>query len=486
MSLDLDFLKLAFENGLDAVGAIDDDWVVRYWNAPLEALSGVSAARALGTRLDDAFPKLRGSEAQRVLQHALAGDGAAGSAPFFAAADRKEAHDQVWFATPLCLRGHVEGAAFVSRGFIGRGQIREQMTEAEQRFRAMADGSPVLLWMAGRDARCDFFNATWLAFSGRTLDEEFGFGWASGVHPEDLERCMNTYMAAFSERRPFEMEYRLRRHDGQYRWLLDRGAPRWTPSGDFAGFIGSCVDITDRIAAEHATQKLAAELRRSNEYMEKLLYATSHDLREPMRMVATYVEMLERHLVSTADAEAKRYMDFAREGASRMRRMVDDLLSFASIRRAEPRMESVSLPALIHAMLAELAPAIAEAKADIIVDEMPTVRGDPVLLRSVFSNLLGNALKFRGDAPARVHFRAARKPGEHVLCVADSGIGFQQEHAERAFEMFQRLHSRERYPGSGIGLALVKDIVERHGGRIWAEAAPNTGACFYVALPEVP
>lgn len=485
MSLDLAFLKLSFENGLDAVGAIDDDWVVRYWNAPLEVLSGISAARAVGTRLDDSFPKLRNSDAQRVLQRALAGDGTPGSAPFFAAADRKEAYDQIWFASPLCRAGHVEGAAFVSRGVIGRGQIREQMTEAEQRFRAMADGSPVLLWMAGRDARCDFFNATWLSFSGRTLDEEFGFGWASGVHPEDLERCMNTYMAAFSERQPFEMEYRLRRHDGQYRWLLDRGTPRWTPSGDFAGFIGSCVDITDRISAEHATQKLAVELRRSNEYMEKLLYATSHDLREPMRMVATYVEMLERHLTSALDAEAKRYMDFAREGAARMRRMVDDLLSFASIRRAEPRMESVDLRALMRSMIDELAPAIAEAKADVVVDELPTVRGDPALLRSLFANLLSNALKFRGEAPVKIHVRAARNPSEHVLCVADNGIGFHQEHAERAFEMFQRLHSRERYPGSGIGLALAKDIVDRHGGRIWVESAPQAGANFYVSLPQV-
>jgi PAS domain S-box-containing protein len=435
--------------------------------------------------LHDLFPRLRDSESSGVLQRGLSGSGAGGAAPFFAAVDRRQAYDQVWFVAPLCRDGRVEGAAFVSRGIVGRGQIREQMTEAEQRFRAMADGSPVLLWMAGRDARCDFFNATWLAFSGRPLEQELGVGWATGVHAEDLERCMNTYFSAFNERRSFEMEYRLLRHDGQYRWLLDRGSPRWTPSGEFAGFIGSCVDITDRIEAEHATRKLAVELRRSNEYMEKLLYASSHDLREPMRMVAIYVEMLERHLAGALDDEAKRYMSFAREGAVRMRRMVDDLLSFASLRRAEPRMERVSLSDLMRSMLQDLGPAIVDARAEVVVDELPTVRGDPALLQSLFSNLLNNALKFRGDEPARVHVRAVRKAGEHVLCVADKGIGFEQELADRAFEMFQRLHPRDRYPGSGIGLALAKDIAERHGGRIWAESAPRAGACFYVSLPEV-
>ncbi|HEY8945899.1 MAG TPA: PAS domain S-box protein, partial [Polyangiaceae bacterium] len=161
-------------------------------------------------------------------------------------------------------------------------------SSVEERFRLMADCSPVLLWMAGTDARCTFFNQTWLNFRGRTLDEEYGYRWAEGVHPEDFERCMNVYTASFSARRAFEMEYRLQRADGEYRWVLDRGAPRFELDGAFAGFIGSCVDITEIKAAREVAEKSARAVARANEQTERFLFATSHDLREPVRMVATY------------------------------------------------------------------------------------------------------------------------------------------------------------------------------------------------------
>src|SRR5262249_47734601 len=150
----------------------------------------------------------------------------------------------------------------------------ERMKESEQRFEHMADAAPVLLWMSRTDGLCTFFNQTWLEFTGRTLKEEWGVGWAESVHFEDFQRCIDSYFAAFNAREPFEMEYRLRRRDGEYRWILDRGRPRYTPDGTFAGYIGSCVDITER-------KELERELRSAVRARDEFLSVASHELRTP-------------------------------------------------------------------------------------------------------------------------------------------------------------------------------------------------------------
>jgi PAS domain S-box-containing protein len=303
--LDLAFVERAYDNRLDPVAAFSDDLRLRYWNPPMETLSAVPRERAVGAGLFDLFPNERDGRAAKLVRAALSGDGVFSEPPFFAARDPARAHEYEWMVAPLLHQGNVNGGVLVARSSLARGGIEHRLAETEQRFRAMADSSPVLLWMSGRDALCNFFNSTWLAFSGRTLDQELGVGWSEGIYPEDFERCMTTYTRAFSAREAFEMEYRLRRHDGEYRWILDRGAPRFTPAGEFAGFIGSCVDITDRIRAEQETRELAEDLQRANSYMEQLLYATSHDLREPIRMVLAFLERLDQRLGEGLDREAR-------------------------------------------------------------------------------------------------------------------------------------------------------------------------------------
>ena len=153
----------------------------------------------------------------------------------------------------------------------------------------MADVAPVLLWMSDTDGLCTFFNQTWLSFTGRTLEEEWGVGWAEGVHFEDFQRCMDTYIEAFSQRRVFEMEYRLRRRDGEYRWILDRGTPRYTPDGTFAGYIGSCIDITERKALED-------ELREAVQARDEFLSIASHELKTPLTALQLQIDSLDRQL----------------------------------------------------------------------------------------------------------------------------------------------------------------------------------------------
>lgn len=357
---------------------------------------------------------------------------------------------------------------------------------AEAQFRLMADSSPVLLWMAGTDARCYFFNQTWLAFRGRNLEEEVGYGWAEGIHPEDFEQCMNTYTAEFSARRSFEMEYRLQRADGAYRWILDRGAPRFEPDGSFAGYIGSCVDITEIKEARERAERDALAIARVNQQIERFLFATSHDLREPVRMVASYTQLLEEESRAALSQRGLEFLGFVREGASRLRHMVEGLNDFLSVRRTALDRRSVSLNEVLELALADVRLALNESHANIERHGLElSVPLDARLFARVFQNLLMNAIRYAGDAPPRVVVEAQAQSDSVLLSVADSGIGFAQEHATRIFEMFQRLLPRDQ-AGSGVGLAVCREIVELHGGKIRASSERGKGAVFQITLPLAP
>ena len=482
---DLEFVQRDLDNGLDAVAVYGDGLRIRYWNQAMVALSGVERARALRSTLGELFPAMVGSADEAILVSALEGSYGSGHRPFFGARDPAQANDHEWYVLPLLRDGVGGTAVLTARSQLVRGSLREQMAETDQRFVAMADSSPVLLWMAGRDSLCTFFNETWLEFSGRTMDEELGFGWTEGVHPEDFEPCMRTYMEAFNARQPFEMEYRLRRNDGEYRWILDRGVPRTTPSGEFAGHIGSCIDITDRIEAENRTKALADDLARANLYLERLLYATSHDLREPIRSVHNFTELLGRHLEGQLDDTSNDYLARVLDGAVRMRGLVDGMLEFASLRNRPAEHEELDSAELMREICGDLSMAASEAGVQLRVGPLPRLRADRAQLDRAFRNLIENAIKYRSDDGPWVEITAERSGDEWVFCVADNGIGFEQKEADRIFEIFQRLHPRRLYPGFGIGLALVRDIVERHRGRVWVTSVPGQGSRFYAALPAM-
>lgn len=479
---DFEFVGRALDNGVDAVGAVSDDLVVRYWNPPLARVSGIAPHEALGQPLDVVAPRLRGDPLEDALHAALSGDSVIGPPPFLLVRDRAQAYAHEWFVHPLAHAGLVRGAAFVGRSTLGRAVASEQVAEAELRFRALADYSPVLLWMASTDSLCTFFNQTWLDFTGRTLEQEYGVGWLEGVHPVDLERCMTVYMTSFSKRQRFEMEYRLRRHDGEYRWLLDRGAPRQTPGGEFVGYVGSCVDITERKLAEDAARELAADLGRANKHMETLLYSASHDLNEPIRTVTLSTQRLVERLGTTIDDKSRALLGFVQEGATRMTGLVNGLLGLAKIRERVLEPQRVDLDALLAEVTTGFGDRVADG-ATLTVGALHPVRGDTVLLRSLFTNLLSNALKFhRPGHPPHVRVSATRQGTDVTVEVADDGIGFDARFAHKLFAMFGRLHSREDYAGSGVGLAIASDIIARHGGKIWAESTPGEGSRFFVTL----
>ena len=371
----------------------------------------------------------------------------------------------------------------------------EQLRESEERFRTMADCSPVMLWMAGTDALCNFFNKGWLDFSGRAMEEELYNGWAEAVHFEDFQACMHIYMDAFVARRPFRMEYRLRRGDGQFRWILDTGVPRFEPGGRFAGYIGSCIDITEIRDAHAALQRVnvdleqrvierTEELTRSNENLEQFSYVVSHDLQAPLRTISGFIGLLEKRYGAQLDAEGQEFLRYTVDGAQRMHRMIDDILQYARAGRRAPAAAPVQMDRALDAALKNLRAAIVESGARVERGALPAVSGDEVRMTQLWQNLIGNAIKFHGPQPPVLRVAAEARKDHWEFTVADNGIGIPREQGQRLFRLFQRLHEAEKYPGTGVGLALCKRIVESHGGRIWFESEPGQGATFHFTWPR--
>jgi PAS domain S-box-containing protein len=243
-------------------------------------------------------------------------------------------------------------------------------------------------------------------------------------------------------------------------------------------------DITERKRAEEALAQQAAELARSNAELEQFAYVASHDLQEPLRMIASYTQLLARRYRGKLDTDAEEFIGYAVEGVTRMQALINDLLTYSRVGTRGAEYSLVDAGAVLDRVLVSLGPTIEENDATVTHDELPTLCADAGQLGQLFQNLAANAVKFRGSEPPRVHVAARRGEGEWVFSVSDNGIGIAPEFRERIFVIFQRLHNRSEYAGTGIGLSICKKIVERHGGRIWLDSEPGQGTTFHFTFPD--
>lgn len=227
-----------------------------------------------------------------------------------------------------------------------------------------------------------------------------------------------------------------------------------------------------------------AELRRSNAELEQFAYVASHDLQEPLRMVESYTQLIARRYKGTLGPEANEFIGFIVGGVARMQRLINDLLEYSRVGTRGKPFQPADCEAVLATALANLEAAIREQRATVTHDPLPTVVGDGPQLTQLFQNLIGNAIKFHGQEPPRVHVSAQRDGEAWRVSVRDHGIGIEPQYFNRLFVIFHRLHSREEYPGTGIGLAICKKIAERHGGKIWLESSPGNGTTFYFTIPD--
>jgi light-regulated signal transduction histidine kinase (bacteriophytochrome) len=243
-------------------------------------------------------------------------------------------------------------------------------------------------------------------------------------------------------------------------------------------------DLLGRKQVEEALKAQTDNLARSNDELDRFACVASHDLQEPLRMVTRFTQLLSERYSGELDETARDYIHFAKDGATRMQEMVRNLLEYARVNSKDIELRPTDCRAVVSSVLQDLRAAIEESGALVEADPLPVVTADPVRLGQLFQNLIGNAIKFRGQAAPRVRISAADTRVDWLFSVRDNGIGIDPRQAGRVFEIYQRLHTNTEYPGAGIGLAICKKVVERHGGRIWVESQPGAGSTFFFTLPQ--
>ncbi|HTB57448.1 MAG TPA: PAS domain-containing protein [Polyangia bacterium] len=361
--------------------------------------------------------------------------------------------------------------------------------ETEAPFRLLADTAPVMVWRAGADLLCDFFNKPWLEFTGRSLEQELGNGWTEGVHPEDLQRCLETYLAAASARQRFTMEYRLRQADGEYRWILDNGVPSHSPDGTFSGYVGSCIDITalKNAAAEHVA---LARAEAAVEARDDFLGIVTHDIRGPLTAAtlgATSIDLLAPE--GAEGAPLRKAAGRILRACTRINSLVNDLLDGAAIQagRVSLGLQPVDAATLVDEAVEMFRPIAAEKSIALTSETLAQsqVRCDQNRIGQVFSNLISNALKFTAPGGAiRVQASPSERSGvdEIRFSVSDTGAGVPVDQIGRVFDRFFQGAARGS-AGAGLGLYIARGIVEAHGGRIWVDSQVGRGTTFSFALP---
>jgi PAS domain S-box-containing protein len=326
--------------------------------------------------------------------------------------------------------------------------------------------------------------ATILNLAGDDARNDTGQQFFLRVHPDDRTRFVQMLRGLTPAASTYTTEYRVVRHDGSIVVLEEMAQAAFDDAGNLERLVGVTSDITARKQAEEELRRAIEELKRSNKELEAFAYVASHDLQEPLRMVSSFMTLLQERYEPQLDARAREYIGFAVEGAQRMSSLIKDLLAYSRVERMGTPIQPTEANRALARALANLRGGIEEAGAAITQDNLPTVNADPTQLSQLFQNLIGNAVKFRyPDRPCQVHVAVRNEAGRWVFSVRDNGIGIDPRHYERIFMIFQRLHTRNKYPGTGIGLAICKKIVERHGGRIWVESKVGEGATFCFTLP---
>jgi PAS domain S-box-containing protein len=358
--------------------------------------------------------------------------------------------------------------------------IVENITErkrAEERYRFLAESIPQMVWTATPDGMLDYVNGQGTAYFGVPQEALLGAGWLERVHPAEKDRAMEQWKYSLETGAPYETSFRLKRGiDGSWRWHLVRALPLAGDNANITQWFGTCTDIEQQ-------RRIEEELRRTNRELEEFAYVASHDLQEPLRMVNIYTQLILKNLEGEKEKLAL-YSQFVQEGVKRMEALIQDLLAFSrTVHSEDPPIGTAELSASFSEALSVLKGRIEEVGAVIQASTLPAVRGDASQFTHVFQNVLSNALKYRKkDIPPEIQVSAKQDGDRWIISVQDNGIGFEPKYAERIFGLFKRLH-KDEYAGTGLGLAICKRIVERYGGRMWAESRLGSGATFYFSLP---
>ncbi len=439
----------------------------------------MSCPPPIAAQFDDAFRQVTQTQTMAVIEYTL------------------QLPDGEQFFEARCLPFLEDQYFVVVRNITERVQAALALQESEARYRQLFQSVPVGIFRTSRSGEVLEANpgsVRILAYPNRQtlIGSDSAAYW---LNSEDLQRFIKT-VADEDLLEGFETQFR--RYDGQQIWVRLSTQAMRDADGRVLFYEGTLEDVSIRAIAEKELKDTALELQRSNIELANFAYVASHDLQEPLRMVSSYLQLLQRRYQGQLDSDADEFIDFAVDGAVRMKALINGLLAYSRVGTRGKEFAPMDCNIALSKMCANLKLAIKDHDAIVTHDPLPIVMGDETQLVQLFQNLIGNAIKFRGTQAPRVHISVERTSEgtiEHSDCennesaevwqfaVKDNGIGIDPQYAERIFTIFQRLHGKDEYPGTGIGLAICKKIVERHGGRIWVESTPGEGAAFYFTIP---
>lgn len=472
----------------DGFFSVDGNWKVTYWNRQAELLSGIPKDQILGRNYWEVYHYLRNTPLHDRYQLAL---------------NSKEVQYFEWFDEitkiwyDFSAYPNEGGLSVYFKDVTERIHADETIRHSNQRFE--------LLSKATNDAIWDFdIKAGTFTHIGDGFSKLFGYDHDEVtsdlnfliklVHPDDLQGMLKSRNASIQDHEQiyWEDEYRFKTKDDKYAYVHDRGYIIRDRQGNALRMIGATQDITHRKEYEKSLEMLNADLEKysrdlaaSNAELEQFAYVASHDLQEPLRMVSSFMTLLEKNYGDKIDDRGKQYIHFAVDGAKRMRQIILDLLEYSRVGRFNMQKEDVDVKKAIEEILLLYVNQINEKHATVVLENLPVIRSHHTPIRQIFQNLIGNALKYtHPDASPEIRIDCQESPQEYIFKVSDNGIGIAKEYYEKIFVLFQRLYTKNEYSGTGIGLSVCKKIVEALGGKIWVESEEGRGSTFYFTLPK--
>jgi PAS domain S-box-containing protein len=358
-----------------------------------------------------------------------------------------------------------------------------ELKESEERFRTMVNAIPQLAWVAHKDGYIYWYNQRWFEYTGTTPSQMEGWGWQSVHDPVVLPSVMVKWKNSIARGEPFGMEFPLRGADGVFRLFLTRVMPLKNSDGEVMLWFGTNTDIAERKHLEDKLAQQVKELAAANKELESFSYSISHDLRAPLRAMKGFCNILLEDYNEKLDTQGQEYLRRITSSSDKMSELIDDILNLSKISRQEVISEEIDLSAIADAVVAMLRQDDPANTVEVDIARDLKTRGDSHLMSIALSNLIGNAWKYSSKTPgAKIEFGSAEKEGQKIYYIRDNGAGFNMNYADKLFEPFRRLHSDREFSGTGIGLAIVKRVIEKHKGAVWAESETGKGATFYFTL----
>lgn len=479
------------ESSDDAIVSENLEGVILTWNRGAERIYGYQAPEIVGRSVSILIPGDRAFEHPLLIDDLRRG----GRIERYETERVRNDGERIYVSLTLSpikdAEQRIVGVSVIGRDITDRKLSQQALSLSEERYRSLALATSQIVWTMNPAGAMELDMPMWREFTGQTEEQIRRWGWIDAIHPDDCDRVFQLWSRSVKTQSFYNTEYRLRRRDGEYRYMNVHGVPVLKQDGTIREWVGTCSDITERVQAEEEVRHLndrleqrvverTSELEVANQELEAFAYSISHDLRAPLRAVDGFSRILLEEYSAELPENAQHYLQVTRNNALQMGELIDGLLAFSRLSRQPLRKQVVTPADLVRQVLEDLHPERSGRRVEIEVGPLPACEGDPLLLKQVFVNLLSNALKYtRTREVARIEVAST---DSHVYFVRDNGVGFDMRYIDKLFGVFQRLHRSEEYEGTGVGLAIVHRIIHRLGGQVWADSTIDQGATFYFTL----